>query len=178
MTMIVATPAASPDLIAEIGRRLAAVPGGREPPKALTLEEHLARTSLGPERIATLVVSASALIALALALLGVYGVMSDAVLQKKREIALKLALGARARAIIAAVFRDGFRIAVVGGAGGLLLSWTLVQWVVHANAGFHAPSLWVWLACPPILLVIVAVASILPARWALAVNPLIMTREE
>jgi putative ABC transport system permease protein len=143
----------------------------------LTLDEHNARTSLGPERIATLLVGTCAVIALSLAILGVYGVMSDAVLQRKREIALRLALGARAGGIVGGVLRHGLRIAAAGGATGLGLAWIAVRLVLHAHPDFHAPALWMWLACPAVLLTVVAVATIAPARWALAVDPLTITRD-
>jgi FtsX-like permease family protein/MacB-like protein len=178
MTLIGGTQRASPELIAAISRELRGVPGGARDPIVLTLDEHNARTSLGPERIATLLVGTCAVIALSLAVLGVYGVMSDAVLQKKRDIALRLALGAGASAIVAGVVREGLRIAATGAAAGLAAAWLLVQFLRHRNAALHAPEAWTWLACPLVLLAIVAVASVLPARWALAVDPLTITRDE
>jgi len=178
MTLIGGTQRASPELIAAISRELRGVPGGARDPVVLTLDEHNARTSLGPERIATLLVGTCAVIALSLAVLGVYGVMSDAVLQKKRDIALRLALGAGASTIVAGVVREGLRIAATGAATGLAAAWLLVQFLRHRNAALHAPEAWTWLACPVVLLAIVAVASVLPARWALAVDPLTITRDE
>jgi putative ABC transport system permease protein len=103
--------------------------------------------------------------------------MSDAVRQKKREIALRLALGAQGWTIVYQVFRGGVRVAALGAAAGLIVSWTLVRLVLHANPGFVAPALWMWLAAPAALLMVVALASVLPARWALAVDPLTITRE-
>ena len=146
-------------------------------PAVVTLEEHLARTSLGPERIASVLVGASAAIALGLALLGAYGVLSDAVRRKKREIALRLALGAQARTIVYDVLRSGVRVAIAGAASGLIVSWVIVRMVRHADPGFTTPALWMWLAAPLALLVVVGIASVLPARWALAVDPLTITRE-
>ncbi|HXT32482.1 MAG TPA: ABC transporter permease [Vicinamibacterales bacterium] len=178
MTLIGGTQRASPELIAAISRELRGVAGGAHDPLVLTLDEHNARTSLGPERIATLLVGTCAVIALSLAILGVYGVMSDAVLQKKRDIALRLALGAGAPTIVAGVVREGLRIAATGAATGLAAAWLLVQFLRHRNAALHAPEAWTWLACPLVLLAIVAVASVLPARWALAVDPLTITRDE
>jgi predicted permease len=178
MTLIAGARRATPELVEAIARTLRGVSGGAHDPAVLTLDEHNARTSLGPERISTLLVGTCAAIALALAILGVYGVMSDAVLQKKRDIALRLALGAGASRIVGGVLRDGLRIAVTGAAGGLAAAWLFVQFLRHGNAAFHPPVAWTWLACPVVLLAIVAIASVLPARWALAVDPLTITRDE
>jgi ABC-type antimicrobial peptide transport system permease subunit len=117
-------------------------------------------------------------VALGLGLLGVYGVMSDSVARKRRDIALRLALGAPARAIVAGVFRDGVRVAAAGAAAGLLVSWVIVQAVIHSDSSFRAPAAWAWIVCPVVLLAVVCVATVLPARWALAVDPLVMTRDE
>jgi ABC-type antimicrobial peptide transport system permease subunit len=103
--------------------------------------------------------------------------MSDAVVQRKREIALRLALGAQSWKIVGGVLRDGGRIAATGTAAGLAASWILVAVVRHTNPGVGVPALWMWLACPLVLGAVVVVAGILPARWALAVDPLTLTRE-
>jgi ABC-type lipoprotein release transport system permease subunit len=177
MTLMAITPYATPERVAAITTRVNGVAGAGREPIVTTLEEHLARTALAPERIAAVLVGCSAIVALALSLLGVYGVISDTVLQRKREIALRLALGARAGRIVGGVLRHGLRIAAAGGAGGLAAAWIAVRLVLHAHPDFHTPSLWMWAACPVVLLGLVAVATIAPARWALAVDPMTIARE-
>ncbi|HTM27448.1 MAG TPA: ABC transporter permease [Vicinamibacterales bacterium] len=177
MTLIAGTRKATPKLVEEIDRRLSAVDGALSPPTVSTMEQQLSRTALGPERIAMVLVAASAAIALGLGLLGAYGIMSDAVVQRKREIALRLALGAQSWKIVGGVLRDGGRVAATGVAAGLAASWILVAIVRHSNPGVDKPALWMWLACPLVLAAVVVIAGILPARWALAVDPLTLTRE-
>jgi hypothetical protein len=177
MTLIAVTPFATRERIADITGRLTDVPGGKAPPRVATLEEHLARTALGPERIAAVLIACATIVALALGLLGVYGVMSDTVRQRKREIALRLALGARAGGIVAGILADGLRIAALGGAAGLAAAWIAVRLVVYAHPDFRAPALWMWMACPAVVALLVAIAVIAPARWALAVDPMTITRE-
>jgi len=177
MTLIAVMPYVTPERLADITGRVNGVAGAWRPPVVSTLDEHMARTALGPERIAAVLVGCSAAVALALGLLGVYGVMSDTVLQRKREIALRLALGARAGGIVGGVLRHGLRIAAVGAAAGLAAGWIAVRLVIYAHPDFHAPALWMWLACPAVLLCIVCIATIAPARWALAVDPMTITRE-
>ena len=67
MTLIVATRQANPATIAEIRARIDAVPGGKAPAVVTTLEQHLSRVAMAPERIAIVLVGASAAVALALA---------------------------------------------------------------------------------------------------------------
>jgi hypothetical protein len=177
MTLIADTRRATPALVAELSRRLAAVDGAFSPPKVLSMEEQLSRTALGPERIAMVLVATSAAIALGLGLLGAYGIMSDAVVERKREIALRLALGAQSWKIVGGVLRDGGRLVATGAAAGLVAAWILVAVVRHANPSLRAPALWMWLVGPLVLGAVVVVAGILPARWALAVDPLTLTRE-
>jgi hypothetical protein len=47
----------------------------------------------------------------------------------------------------------------------------------HSDDQLGRIPLWIWLACPALLLIIVAAASVMPAKWALAVNPLAITRD-
>jgi putative ABC transport system permease protein len=177
MTLIAGAHTAAPELLGDIERRLRGVVGGAPVRPVITLEEYLSKTALGPERVATALVATSAAIALGLALLGVYGVMADSVTQKKREIALRLALGAQGWKIIAEVVRGGLRIAAIGAAAGFAGAWAGGQILVRTAPGFAVPAAWMWLLCPVVLTIVVAAASILPARYALAVDPLTLTRE-
>lgn len=177
MTLVAQTSAATPALLTEMTKRLLALPGLFGTPTVETLDSRLARTALGPERVSAVVVTTSAALALALSLLGVYGMMSDAVLQRKREIAIRLALGAQSWRIVAGVVRDGARIASVGAAAGLSTAWLLVMIARHLEPGTAALPLWIWAAGPIVLTVVVALASVFPSRWALAVDPLTLTRD-
>jgi ABC-type lipoprotein release transport system permease subunit len=177
MTMIALSEAASPGLVASIDAQLQGIDGARKPPQVMTLEERLLRTALGPERIATALTAVCAALALVLGVIGVYGVMADAVRARQREIALRLALGAPASRIVYGVFCDGVRLAGAGAIFGMAVAWLLVRFLIHADGGFTPPPLWIWAACPAVLFVMVALASIGPARWALAVNPLAIARE-
>ena len=127
--------------------------------------------------IATALVAACAALALALGVVGVYGVMADAVRARQREIALRLALGAPASHIVYGVFRDGLRLSAAGAAIGMAAAWALLRLLLHADDGFAQPAAWIWAACPAVLLVMLVIATIAPARWALAVNPLSIARD-
>jgi putative ABC transport system permease protein len=122
-------------------------------------------------------VAVCAVLAFALGIIGVYGVMADAVRARQRDIALRLALGAPASHIVYGVFRDGLRLAGAGAALGMTTAWLLLRLLMYADDGFAQPAAWIWVACPAVLIVMVVIATVAPARWALAVNPLTISRE-
>jgi ABC-type antimicrobial peptide transport system permease subunit len=143
-----------------------------------TLDEHLSRTVLAPQRIATTLVGASAVTALVLGVLGIYGAMSDATRQRRREIALRIALGAQGWRVIREVLTEGARLAALGTLAGLAGSVLLVWWLARVAPNAEVPAAWSWLAAPIVILAVVLIASVLPARRALAVDPLTIMRDQ
>lgn len=137
-----------------------------------TLETYLSRTALAPLRIATVMMGASAMTGLLLSVLGLYRTLNDAARRQRRELAIRVALGARRRDVIGQVLMEGARLAaagtVAGVAGSLLLSRLLSQIALSSGA----PPLWVWFAGPVMLTGMVAIASVLPARRAIMIDPL------
>ena len=172
-------PAAATDaaVLAAIERRVTAIEGGDSPPRVTTLDAQLARTALASERIALALVSASAVIGIVLGILGLYGAMSEAVRRRRREFAVRIALGAKGRQIMRRVLADGLRLAGAGLVGGGILSLLAARWLRQIVPDPEAP-LWAWIAAPVVLAAAVAVASVLPARRAAAVDPLTLMREE
>jgi predicted permease len=177
MTLILGAVGTSDELLGSVARRLDGVPGGRGPLRVRTLAAHMARTALASERIATVLVAASAITALALGVLGLYGAMSDAARERRREVALRIALGARGRRIVQQVLVDGLRLAAAGTVAGMLGSVVVARSLVWIAPQTGLPAVWVWVAAPIVLLAAVAVASVLPARRALAVDPLTIMRD-
>jgi predicted permease len=178
MTLILGAREAHDAMVAEVRRRVEAVPGrGRFPPVVTTLDEHLSRTALAPLRIATVLVGASATMALALGALGLYGALSDAGRRRRREVALRIALGAQGWRVIRQVVGDGGRLAgagVVAGMLGSLVAARLLSRITPIDIWLTA---WVWLAAPLALAAIVSIASVFPARRALSVDPLTIMRD-
>ena len=179
MTMILETDRVSSRTLRELHRRLELVRGGR-PERIIvtTLDHHLSRTAYAPERIATVLVGSSAAIALVLGTLGVYGVMSDAARRRRRELALRIALGAQRRRIIQQVVVEGMRLVIAGTSLGIAGSLMVARSIARISPVIDTPSAAVWLAAPIALLVVVALASVLPARKALASDPLSIMRSE
>jgi hypothetical protein len=178
MTLILDTRAANDEMVASVRRRLDMVHGGRDSPIVTTLDAHLSKIALAPERIAAVLVGASAVTALALGVLGLYGAMADSARQRRRELALRLALGAQAWRVVRQVFSEGARLALTGAATGTLGALFVTRWLAQITPGARLPSAWEWLIAPLVLLGAVLIASVLPAREAVSNDPLtIMHRE-
>ena len=143
-----------------------------------TFETYLNQTSLAPLRIATLILGASATMALLLCVLGLFGALSDAARRRRRELAIRIALGAPRWRVIGQVLGEGLRLACIGTLAGMLISLALSRWMSGITAGSSSQVLWVWLAAPLALAAVVTVASILPARRALMTNPLAIMHQD
>ncbi len=179
MTLIAETGGVSRSRLRELHRRIALIPGGRGDRVIVrTLDEHLSRTALAPERIASVLVGASAGIALLLGILGLFGVMNDAARRRQREFALRIALGARDGHVATQVVAEGMRLVAAGVIIGLLGSVLVAQWVAGIAPADEPISFWVWMSAPAMLAVAVLVAGIVPARTALGSDLLAIMRQE
>jgi hypothetical protein len=121
MTLIAGAREATGPLLTGLRRRIESVPGhGPAPLVIKTLETHLAQTALAPLRIAAAIVGASATTALMLSVLGLFGALSDAARQRRRELAIRIALGAQRWRVICEVLKEGGRPACAGTVAGKL----------------------------------------------------------
>jgi ABC-type lipoprotein release transport system permease subunit len=179
MTLILGAREVKGTILEELRSRIESVPG-RGPAGIVvrTLETYLSQTALAPLRIATLIIGAYATMALVLSILGLFGALSDAVRQRRREFAVRIALGAQRRHLIRQVLGEGARLACVGALAGTLGSLLLSRMLSRITPGHGSPAVWVWMAAPLLLAGVVAIASVLPARRALIVNPLAIVRDQ
>jgi hypothetical protein len=178
MTLILSAREANERVLEELRKRIDPVPGsGPAPLIVKTLETHLSQTALAPLRIATMIIGASATTALILSVLGLLGALSDAVRQRRREFAVRIALGAQRRHVIFQVLREGGRLASTGALAGTLGSILLSRMLVRIAPSNGLPAAWVWMAAPLLLAGVVLIASVLPARRALILNPLTILRD-
>jgi len=133
----------------------------------------LARTSF------TLVMLAIAgVMALALSIIGIYGVISYAVSQRTREIGIRLALGAQKRTLSWMFVRSALLMTVIGMAIGLVGAGLLIQLMRTLLFGISPLDPVTYFTVPLVLAVAAALASYLPARRATAVNPVETLRSE
>jgi ABC-type antimicrobial peptide transport system permease subunit len=142
-----------------------------------TMQEHLSQTATAADRLVTGVVRVFAGLAVLLSLVGVVGVTSDAVARRTPEIALRMALGAPSWRIVAGVMMYGARLAVFGATVGVLLCLAGLRFVEPLADGTKGPQLVIWAAAPAVLVLMMVLGTLLPARRALAVDPARLLRE-
>jgi putative ABC transport system permease protein len=142
-----------------------------------TLEQDVSKV-LAPSRLRAILVTSVAIIALALAAVGLYGLLAYIVNQRTHEIGIRLALGATRQAIFGALFNQGARLVicglVLGLSAGIWLSRLLSTFVFGITAG--DPATYV-VACAGFLLIALAVVTI-PAIRAARVEPIMALRDE
>jgi putative ABC transport system permease protein len=130
------------------------------------------------QRVAAGLVGGFALFALALAAIGLYGVVAYSVSRRQREIGVRVALGATRREILALVLSRGARLALAGIAIGLPITIIAARLAASALYGLDPADLLVFTAVPLVLLAVSLVASFLPARAATRIDPLAAIRAE
>jgi ABC-type antimicrobial peptide transport system permease subunit len=116
-------------------------------------------------------------LAVFLSLIGVTGVTSDAVARRTPEIALRMALGAPSWRIVAGVMMYGARLAVMGATAGVLFCVGALQFIEPLHDGSRGPEFMVWATAPVVLVLMMVIGTLLPARRALAVDPALLLRE-
>jgi predicted permease len=147
---------------------------------AQTMDEHLGSAAFGfmPFRMAAYLSGAQGLVGLLLAIMGVYGVVAFSVSQRKREIGIRLALGADRRDVFRLVVKGGLRLIVIGLGVGLVVSFGLSQVLAGLVVGLETFDLPVFGGVTLLLLVISFLACYLPARRAMAIDPAITLKCE
>jgi putative ABC transport system permease protein len=140
-----------------------------------TLDEVMA-TSVAQPRFRTLLLGLFAAIALALAAIGVYGLLSHGVAQRTDEFGLRIALGASPSTVLALVMRQGLTLAAAGVAIGLAAAAAAVRALSTVLFGISPWDPWSWTAAAATLLAVSLLASWVPARRALRVDPVVALR--
>ncbi len=122
--------------------------------------------------------SAFALLALFLASLGLYGVLSCAVTQRTNEIGVRMALGATSTDILLSFGRRGMALALAGLAIGLVLAAVAARLMTTLFYGFHPDYLPAVTVVSLALMAVAALASLVPARRASRIDPMLALQHE
>jgi putative ABC transport system permease protein len=142
-----------------------------------TMEEVIA-TSVSDRRLNTLLLTLFAGIALTLALIGVYSVMSYLVVQNTREIGIRIALGAQVRDVLRLVVGQGMLLTSIGIVIGIALSFALTRLMEGLLFGVAATDAMVFVTAPIILIFVALLACLIPAWRASKVDPILALRYE
>jgi len=116
--------------------------------------------------------------ALVLASVGIYGVLSYIVGQRTREIGIRIALGARRSHVLRWVMVEGAQMAVVGVVIGIMAAFGLTRLMAGLLYGVSAVDPLTFGAVAGVLLVVALVACYIPAWRAMRVDPIVVLREE
>jgi putative ABC transport system permease protein len=177
MTFVVRTTAEPAAVIAAATRAVSAVDPDVPIFHARALTADIG-ASLARPRLYAAVVAMFACVSLLLAVIGIYGVLAYVVRERRRELGIRMALGARASQVVGLVVRQGLRLAGIGlviGCGVALIGSRVLTSLLF---GVQANDLATYaIVCLPIALA-ATIASWLPARAAAAIDPIIAMRSE
>jgi predicted lysophospholipase L1 biosynthesis ABC-type transport system permease subunit len=142
-----------------------------------TMERRLAE-SVAPRRFQMLLFGVFAAVALALAAVGIYGVMAHSVSLRAHEIGIRMALGAKPRDVLRMVVAQGMRLALIGLAIGLTGAFALTRVMASLLFNVSPADPATFTSASALLAVIAFLATYLPARRATKVDPMIALRHE
>jgi predicted permease len=140
--------------------------------------DDIAANSVAQPRFRAALIGAFAVLALVLALIGIYGVLAYAVGQRTREFGIRMALGARTPDVLRLVLGDGLRITLAGVAMGLGAAAGLTGYLRTMLWGVKPLDPVTFVAVPAVLLIAGLAACYIPARRATKVDPLVALRYE
>ncbi len=145
-----------------------------------TMDEHLRQSALAlmPLRMAATLAGVQGLLALGLAVMGIYGVVAYAVGQRTREIGIRIALGAQRLDVLRLVVREGWHLTLIGLGLGLALALVLALGLSRLLYGLNPMNVPVFGGVLVALAGVALLACYLPARRALRVDPVVALRAE
>jgi predicted permease len=144
----------------------------------VTTMEEIVSNSLAQRRLSMFLLVVFAAVALLLAAVGIYGVMSYAVTQRTREIGIRMALGAQTGDVLKMVVRQGMIVTFAGVGVGVVVAFLATQVMSSLLFGVSAHDPVTFAAIPAILAGVALGASFVPARRATKVDPMIALRHE
>ena len=148
------------------------------PISAINTMDALIDQSNGPRRFSMILLGSFAALAMILASIGLYGVMSFIVTQRQRELGVRVALGAGTREVLGLVLGQGMRLVLLGVAIGLAASLLLTRFMTRLLFNVSATDPVTFVAMSSVLVGVAVIASYIPARRATRVDPIEALRAE
>jgi putative ABC transport system permease protein len=134
--------------------------------------------SVAQERFRTLLLSSFSGMALILAAVGIFGVISYSASQRTREIGIRMALGAQQRSVLRLILGQGTKLALLGLGVGTLAALLLTRWMASLLYGVSATDPLTFGATAIVLFGVAVTACYIPARRAMRVDPMVALRHE
>jgi putative ABC transport system permease protein len=132
----------------------------------------------GGDPLFLLILGTFALLALILAAIGIYGLVSYSVGQPTREIGIHMALGARSSDVLRMILWEGTQMAVIGAAIGVPMALPLPTIFDAMFYGLHLRGPWLYFIVPIVISVVAVLATYIPARRAMRVDPMVALKYE
>jgi putative ABC transport system permease protein len=140
--------------------------------------EQVLSESIAQRQFNVLLLTIFAGLAMLLATIGIYGVMSYSVAQRTHEIGLRMALGAGRGEILRLILRQGMKLTAIGILAGFAAAFGATRVLNAMLYGISATDPWTFVAMAVMLAAVAAIACYIPARRAMHVDPLVALRYE
>jgi len=177
MSFAIRTSGEPAHLISAVRAVMAEVEPNQPIHNVMTMEQRLANTTTS-RRLSTVLLGSFAAVALLLAVVGIYGVMSYAVTQRRREIGVRMALGAQKSDVLGLIIHGGLRLTLLGVAIGLAGAFALTRYLSSLLYSVKATDPWIFLIVAVALIGVGLLACWLPARRAARIDPMAALRCE
>ena len=177
VSIVIFTAGAAPDLAASARAQVALLNKGMAVSQVAPLTDYLTRAR-SQSRFVSLLAAALAAIALLLACIGIYGVLSYSVAQRTGEIGVRMAIGARRWDVLRMVLGQGLTSAALGLTAGLLLSLILMPLLAGLLFGVTPADPVNYILISALVLTVSTLAAFLPARHAMGIDPIVALRHE
>jgi putative ABC transport system permease protein len=149
-----------------------------QPIFAISTMNHLVSDSVSTRTFTLILLGLFSGLALVLAAIGIYGVISYTVAQRTRDIGIRIALGASRKDIFHNVVGLGLRLTVIGLLFGLIGAFAVTRVLSSLLYGVHSTDAVTFIAVSLVLIVVATLASYLPARRAMRIDPIVALRYE
>lgn len=177
MTLVVRTATEPSAMVHEVGNQVQSLDPNEAVFQVSTMQE-LVEGSVAQPRFRAFLLGIFAAVALLLASTGLYGVISYSVSQRSNELGLRAALGAANSDLLGLVIGEGARLAFVGIAIGIAVSFALVRVISKLLYGVHSHDPLTFVLTPSLLLAVALFACYVPARRATRTDPTLALRRE
>jgi predicted permease len=175
--LVIRTKSDPASIVAAVRKQIWAVDKDQPVSNIRTLDQVFA-TAVSRERFQTLLLGLFAALALVLAIVGLYGVMSYAVTQRTQEIGIRMALGAERGEVLRLIIGQGMALTLAGVALGLGAALAVTRLMAGILFGVTATDPATFVVVASLLVVVALIASYIPARRATKVDPLVALRYE